>query len=244
MIFSYIYLIMLFYIVCCKILYTTHKVKFFKLCFDSLLVSCLFFVSIPIYILVSIILFSLEGNPILYKSKRLITKTKEINVYKFRTMILNASSEEYDLKGKFMKDGFLNIPLSHKVYTPLGRILEKYQLVELPQLINIIRNGMSIVGNRPLPKDNIEQFKNSNLDYEKRFYSPAGVTGISQIVNKHKLTAIQRLELETMYSEVYLRGKVLSLDIKILFYTISYVILSKELSYNYATSLLRSHMKK
>ena len=240
----YIYLIVLFYIVCCKILYTTHKVKILKLSFDSLLVSCLFFVSIPVYILVSIVLVFLEGTPILYKSKRLVTKTKEINVYKFRTMIVDATSEKYDLKGTFMKEGFLNIPLSHKVYTPLGRILEKYQLVELPQLINIIRNGMSIVGNRPLPRDNIEQFKKSNLDYDKRFYSPAGVTGISQIVNKHKLTARQRLELETLYSEVYLRGNVLSLDLKIIIYTISYVFFSKNLSYEYAIDLLKLHIKK
>ena len=103
---------------------------------------------------------------------------------------------------------------------------------------------MSIVGNRPLPRDNIEQFKKSNLDYEKRFYSPAGVTGISQIVNKHKLTAKQRLELETLYSEVYLRGNVLSLDLKIIIYTISYVFFSKNLSYEYAIDLLKLHIKK
>lgn len=196
----------------------------------------------PIYLLISMILFLLEGSPVLYKSKRLVSKTKEVRIYKFRTMVLNASSNEFDLKGRFMKDGFLNIPLSHRVYTPIGRILEKYQLVELPQLFNIIRNGMSLVGNRPLPKDNVQQFKDSNLSYEKRFYSPAGVTGISQIVNKHKLSASQRLELEMLYSEVYLNGRVLLLDIKIIYLTLFYILLSRDISFDDAISLLKSHL--
>ena len=99
-----------------------------------------------------------------------------------------------------MKDGYLDIPLSSKVFTPLGRILEKTQLVEVPQVFPVLFGKMSFVGNRPLPSSNVEILKEKYPErWKGRFNSPAGITGISQVIGKFEITANQRLKLECYY---------------------------------------------
>lgn len=126
-----------------------------------------------------------------------------------------------------MRDGYLDIPLSCEVYTPMGRILERLQIVELPQLLNVLIDGMGLVGNRPLPKENLGLLSQFPL-WEKRFESPAGITGISQIVGKLNLTPIQRLQLESLYSKVYVEGNIIKCDFLIAWFTVAGVLLRNE----------------
>ncbi len=121
---------------------------------------------------------------------------RQIRVLKFRTMVRDATSARHRLNERFMRDGFLDIPVNCEVYTPVGRFLERLQIVELPQLANVLFHGLSLVGNRPLPKANVDlltQFPG----WERRFDSPAGITGIAQIVGKLNLVPAQRLHLES-----------------------------------------------
>jgi lipopolysaccharide/colanic/teichoic acid biosynthesis glycosyltransferase len=149
----------------------------------------------PVMLLCSILSLLIQGWPIFYVSKRMVGLNKEIKIFKFRTMVKDAKSEKYGLEEKYMKDGYLDIPLDDKVYTPIGRILEKTQLVEVPQMFSVLFGSLSIVGNRPLPKKNIELLKYNHSElWKDRFKSPAGITGISQIVGKFSLTASERLE--------------------------------------------------
>jgi len=186
----------------------------------------------PVILLCSILSLLIQGWPIFYVSKRMVGLNKEIKIFKFRTMVKDAKSEKYGLEEKYMKDGYLDIPLDDKVYTPIGRILEKTQLVEVPQMFSVLFGSLSIVGNRPLPKKNIEllKYKNSEL-WKDRFKSPAGITGISQIVGKFSLTASERLELECLYSKVYLEGNVLKADAYIFFSTIILLLLNDSVAY-------------
>jgi lipopolysaccharide/colanic/teichoic acid biosynthesis glycosyltransferase len=152
-------------------------------------------------------------------------------------MRIDALDPKYDLEARFMREGYLDIPLECEVYTPIGRVLERLQLVESLQLINIIFNGISLIGNRPLPKRNIEILKKFN-GWEGRFDSPSGITGISQVVGKLNLQPRDRIELECLYSASYLKGNILIVDLLILYYTAVFILLGKSLRVEDARALL------
>ena len=186
----------------------------------------------PLLILVMVISFLSQGLPIFYVSKRMISKDKSIKIIKFRSMVRDAKSSKYNLEKKYMKNGYMDIPLSSPVYTKFGRILEKTQIVELPQLFSVLFGNISFIGNRPLPEKNVNMLKKKfPKKWEKRFDCPAGMTGISQIVGKFKLSPEQRLELESLYSEVYKNGNVLKVDAYIFFSTIILLLLRDSVAY-------------
>jgi len=190
----------------------------------------------------------MQGWPIFYVSKRMVGLNKEIKIFKFRTMVKDAKSEKYGLEEKYMINGFLDIPLDSEVYTKIGRILERTQLVEVPQMFSVLFGSLSIVGNRPLPKKNIELLKNSHPGlWKERFNSPAGITGISQVVGKFSLSSKERLELECLYSKVYLDGNILKADAYIFFSTIILLLLHDSVayrSYDSAKNILLSCLNK
>lgn len=205
----------------------------------DILISILFLsLLFPILVLVSALIFVLEGNPIFYISRRFISLDHCVSILKFRTMVKDATSPKYRLRERFMRDGYLDIPLNCEVYTPIGRILERSQLVQVLQLFNIIFHGMSLIGNRPLPRENIELLKQFD-GWEGRFDSPAGLTGLSQVVGKLNQTPKERLELECLYSSVYQSstGNILFCDVFILYYTVQLLIFGKYLSVDQARRL-------
>ena len=211
----------------------------------SLLVIIIFS---PVLILFSIGSLLLQGWPIFYISKRMVGLNKVISIVKFRTMVKDAKSEKYGLEKKYMKDGYLDIPIGSKVFTPIGRILEKTQLVEVPQVFAVLFGIISFVGNRPLPMKNVELLKKKFPEkWKRRFNSPAGITGISQVVGKLLLTPDQRLELECLYSKVYQEGNILKADTYIFFSTIILLLLqdsSAYRSYKSAKRILLSCLNK
>lgn len=202
----------------------------------------------PILIFVSIVSILFQGWPVYYISKRMIGINNIISIIKFRTMVKDAKSDKYGLEKKYMKNGYLDIPLESEVYTPIGRILEKTQIVEIPQFFPVLFGKISFVGNRPLPIKNIELLKIKYPEnWEGRFKSPAGITGISQVVGKFDLSPDQRLELECLYSKVYEEGNVLKADVYIFFSTIILLLLHESVayrSYESAKNVLLSCLKK
>lgn len=138
-----------------------------------------------------------------------------------------------------MRDGYLDIPLNCEVYTPIGRVLERTQFVELLQLFNVFRGEMSFIGNRPLPQRNIEILRKME-NWEARFDCPSGISGISQVVGKYDLLPAERLKLEVLYAEVYHKGNVVKCDALILFYTLRLVLTGRPLSLENGISLLNN----
>ena len=163
-------------------------------------------------------------------------------------MVKDAKSDKYNLEKKYMIKGYLDIPLESEVYTLIGRVLEKTQFVELPQIIHVLFGKISFIGNRPLPKNNVDILKNNFPDtWHLRFGAPAGMTGIAQVVGKFNLDPGQRLELESLYSKVYNNGNVLKADAYIFFSTIILLLLkdaSAYRSYESAKKVLQSCLKK
>ena len=206
--------------------------RFIKRIEDIIFSLTVLLIFLPILIVISFISLIIQGWPILYISKRMVSSEKEVKIYKFRTMVNDAKSDKYGLENKYMKNGYLDIPLTSEVYTSFGKFLEKTQFVELPQVVYVLLGKISFVGNRPLPRNNVEllkeQFPN---DWHKRFDSPAGLTGISQVVGKLILNPEQRLELESLYSKVYQEGNVLKADAYIFFSTIILLLLHDSVAY-------------
>ena len=203
---------------------------------------------LPLIIIIIILSFFINGLPIFYVSERIVGLRKKIHIIKFRTMVKDAKSPKWGLEDKYMKDGYLDVPIFSDVYTPFGRFLEKTQLVEILQVFHVLLNHMSFVGNRPLPEENVDLLKLKFPDtWHERFNSPAGMTGITQVAGKFNLTSEQRLELESLYSKVYNEGNVLKADAYVFFSTIILLLLkdaSAYRSYESAKNVLTACLKK
>src|SRR5262249_11278031 len=204
---------------------------------DIILASAILLLAFPALILAALLILVLEGRPIFYISRRMISVDRSIPIVKFRTMVRDAKSPKYRLEERFMRDGYLDIPRTCEVYTGIGRLLERIQLVEVPQMFNVLFNGMSLIGNRPLPADNIRLLK-KYPGWQRRFDSPAGISGIAQVVGKLRLEPYERLALESAYSDLYRSGNIVRCDMTILFYTAKFILTSEGLTRDQAFRLL------
>jgi lipopolysaccharide/colanic/teichoic acid biosynthesis glycosyltransferase len=126
-----------------------------KRAIDVSLASSILVLGSPVYLVTALLVLVLEGWPVFYISQRYMSPARAIPVYKFRTMVRDAAAPKFRLNERFMRRGYLDIPASCEVYTPIGRFLERTQIVELPQMLNVLLDGMSLIGNRPMPADNV-----------------------------------------------------------------------------------------
>ena len=129
--------------------------------FDILISILVLIIFLPIIFLISLLILLIDGGPVIYKQFRVGYMGRQFVIFKFRTM-----------SNVIYKDEKLRLTL-------LGKILRKTSLDELPQLINVIKKDMSIVGPRPLPEI-IEKKINKSLKIKRRKILP-GITGMSQI---------------------------------------------------------------
>lgn len=208
-----------------------------KRCIDLSVAGLLLIALSPLLAIVALLVLVLEGRPVFYVSRRHVGPTRCIPVLKFRTMVRDATSPKYRLRERFMRGGYLDIPRNCEVYTPIGRILERAQIVELPQLWNILFHGMSLIGNRPLPSENVRCLSQYE-EWQERFWSPAGISGIAQIVGKLNLEPEERLALESAYSEVYQHGNLVLCDLLVVWYTLDTILRGTSTSLEKAVSIL------
>lgn len=144
-------------------------------------------------------------GPIFYSQVRLTRNKKEFNIYKFRTMIPDAEK----LSGpKFAEKDDPRI-------TPIGKILRACRLDELPQIINILRGDMSIVGPRPERPMFVQQFEQEIENYDYRFEVKAGLTSLSHVYGRYSTYIHDR----TYYDLFYITHYSLLLDLKIILLT-------------------------
>lgn len=159
-------------------------------------------------VLIVILKFIFDGRPIFFISVRYSSIDKSFLSIKFRSMINDTDFIKHKIK-KYNKSGFETIPISENVYSRFGRILEKTQLVELPQLLNCLKGDLNLVGARPLPIENIikltDEFGVELVN--ARCYPKGGITGLAQIMGKSELNPEERLKIEVMESKFLYRGK-------------------------------------
>lgn len=178
-----------------------------KRVFDIIISAFLMVMLSPLFLLVIIALKIESKGPIFYTSKRAGKGYNIFKFYKFRTMIAGSNDKIGDLAHLNMynplrENGpvFIKIDNDPRV-TKLGAFLRKCSLDELPQLWNVFKGDMSLVGNRPLPL--YEAATLTTDEWAKRFMAPAGITGLWQINKKRKfkMTAEERISLDINYAD-------------------------------------------
>ncbi|MGB9680490.1 MAG: sugar transferase [Thermoanaerobacteraceae bacterium] len=197
---------------------TTARLKRFM---DFIISILLLIVLSPLLVIITILIKITSEGPILFKHKRLGLNGKLIDVYKFRTMVVNAQEvlekllndnpdirKEYEETFKLKNDPRL---------TKIGKILRKTSLDELPQLFNVIKGDMSLVGPRPIVLEEINLYK-EHAKYLLRVMP--GVTGLWQVSGRNDVNYEERIKMD-MY---YIMNWNLWLDVNILFKTIPAVL--------------------
>jgi lipopolysaccharide/colanic/teichoic acid biosynthesis glycosyltransferase len=188
-----------------------------KRVFDILSALLIITVSTPIWLLTAIAIKLESRGPVLYRSKRIGAGYQGFDFLKFRSMQLHADKllDEYRYLNQYA-DGssFVKISNDPRV-TRVGKFIRKYSIDELPQLLNVLKGDMSIVGNRPLPVYEAETL--TRAGWCSRFLAPAGITGLWQVTKRGKsdMSQEERIALDVAYAE----ERSLWLDLTILFKT-------------------------
>jgi lipopolysaccharide/colanic/teichoic acid biosynthesis glycosyltransferase len=161
-----------------------------------------------------------EGRPIFYRSMRRVHEDRSCRLLKFRTMIRDAERIANRDTVPIDDTCFLNIPPESELYTPIGRLYERFALTELPQLFHVLSGKMSLVGNRPLPENVMSALQERYPYAEDRFSLRAGLTGPVQLVGRDNLSDRDRLALEIAYSIIARSAYSMRLDFLMLLHTV------------------------
>lgn len=176
-----------------------------KRVFDIFFASLVLLVLSPLLLLIALLIKIESPGPIIYRSKRVGTGYHVFDFLKFRSMYRDADQRLKDLQHLNQYEGnegglFVKFNNDPRV-TKIGRLIRKTSLDELPQLINVIKGDMSIVGNRPLPLYEAELLTRDR--WAKRFLAPAGLTGLWQVTKRGKgdMSTEERIGLDISYAE-------------------------------------------
>jgi sugar transferase EpsL len=156
-----------------------------KRLFDLFISGLMIIVLSPVIFIISILILIFMGSPIFYCQERLGQSGKPFRLIKFRTMI-----PEENILGKELSE--------KERITNIGKILRKTSLDELPELYNVIKGDMSLVGPRPLLIRYLPYF---NEEESRRFLAKPGITGLAQIMGRNELPWDKRIEKDLEYIE-------------------------------------------
>lgn len=166
-------------------------------------------VASPIMLVIAICIKAYDRGPVIFTQDRLTKDGKVFKVYKFRSMSVEQDSEEYCLTRK-----------NDKRVTPVGKVIRNIHFDELPQLFNILKGDMSIVGPRPESPVLAEKYSQTLPEFSYRLKVKAGLTGYAQVHGKYNTTPYDKLKLDLIYIENYsflLDLKLILQTVKILF---------------------------
>lgn len=173
--------------------------------------------ALPLFVLIALAIRLDSPGPVLYRAPRLGLKGRRFRCLKFRTMIANADALKQKLRACNQRSGpFFKIVDDPRV-TRAGRILRRYSLDELPQLWNVLRGEMSLVGPRPHPIDDFERY---DLEDLQRLEVPPGLTGLWQVTARSDPSFARNMELDREYIGRWTLG----MDFRILGRTVAAVL--------------------
>ena len=175
-----------------------------KRCFDFGVALALLGVALPVMAVVAVLIYCALGSPVMFRQQRPGLHGKPFLVYKFRTM-----ADSYDSNGGLLPD--------EKRLTPLGRLLRRLSLDELPQLFNVLTGDMSLVGPRPLLMEYLPLY---TAEQSRRHTVRPGITGWAQVNGRNALDWETRFALDVWYVD----NRSFLLDMKILWLTLLRVL--------------------
>ncbi|MCI9426577.1 MAG: exopolysaccharide biosynthesis polyprenyl glycosylphosphotransferase [Eubacterium sp.] len=187
----------------------TYRQMFVKRGMD-LVISCIgIILASPIMLLIAACIKLYDNGPVFYRQKRLTKDSKEFDILKFRSMIVN--SEKHGARLAKKHDSRI---------TPVGRVIRRTHFDELPQLFNILKGDMAFVGPRPERKEITEEYSNEIPEFSYRLKVKAGLTGYAQVYGQYNTLPYDKLKLDLSYItnySVWLDIKLIILTVKILF---------------------------
>lgn len=161
----------------------------------------------PVILLVALLIYLTDKGPVFFKQKRVGLNGKTFDIYKFRSMVTNASS----------LGGHQTLENDNRI-TKIGRVIRKTSVDELPQLLNVLLGDMSVVG--PRPNVPLQREEYSEQEWDKRNSVQPGITGLAQAKGRSCLTPEQR----TKYDLEYVDNVNLINDIKIILLTVKQIV--------------------
>ena len=170
----------------------------------------------PLMVIVAIAIKAYDGGPALYKQTRLTKDGKHFKILKFRSMRVDAE-----------KDGVARLASEKDArITPIGKVVRACRFDELPQLFNILKGDMTIVGPRPERPEIAVQYEEVLPSFRLRLQVKAGLTGTAQVYGKYNSTPYDKLEMDLLY----IKNMSLFEDIKLMFATIRILFLKDSTS--------------
>lgn len=180
---------------------------------DVVMAGLALIVASPVMAVVAIAIHRYDGGPAFYRQVRLTQDGKQFEILKFRSMRVDA---EKDGVARLASEGDDRI-------TPVGRFIRKVRIDELPQLINILKGDMSIVGPRPERPEIAAQYEEEMPEFSLRLQVKAGLTGYAQVYGKYNTRPYDKLQMDLMY----IANQSILIDMKIIFVTVK-VLFMKE----------------
>lgn len=177
---------------------------FIKRLFDIISSGVLIIILIPLWIVISIAVKSDSKGPVFFRQGRRTKDGRVFQMLKFRSMVVNAET---------MGAGLFNYENDPRV-TKVGRKLRDSSLDELPQLFNILKGDMSVIGPRPCVTYELGDFETLNKKYKKRFKVKAGLTGLAQIKGRNDISWDKKVTYDNEYVDLFDKYGIL-IDIKI-----------------------------
>lgn len=187
--------------------------RLIKRAIDIVIASILMILTSPILIVTAFLIKMYDKGPVFYKQLRYTKGDKEFEIYKFRSMIVNAESDGVAQLAKENDDRI----------TPVGRFIRATRIDELPQLFNILKGDMSFVGPRPERPEIAKEYCEQIPEFSFRTRVKAGLTGYAQVYGKYNTTPYDKLKLDLFYIANYS----LWTDIKLMMMTVK-IVLKKE----------------
>lgn len=168
----------------------------------------------PLFLITALAIKFYDGGPVLYKQTRLTKDEREFKILKFRSMRVDAE-----------KDGVARLSQGENDdrITPVGKTVRRFRLDELPQLINIFKGDMSVVGPRPERPEIAAQYYKKMPDFRLRLQVKAGLTGYAQVYGKYNTAPYEKLEFDLLY----INNMNILTDLKLCFATFA-ILFSKE----------------
>jgi exopolysaccharide biosynthesis polyprenyl glycosylphosphotransferase len=171
----------------------------------------------PLLIGVAILIKLTSPGPVLFRQKRVGADEKVFNCYKFRSMYEDAERRQVELEAKNEADGALFKIKNDPRITPIGRFIRRCSIDELPQLVNVLKGEMSLVGPRPLP---LRDFELMSEVHKKRLGTVPGITGYWQISGRSDCSFENMVQLDLYYIDNWS----IALDLKIILKTLRVVL--------------------
>ncbi|MDD6347357.1 MAG: exopolysaccharide biosynthesis polyprenyl glycosylphosphotransferase [Lachnospiraceae bacterium] len=163
---------------------------FIKRVFDIAVSLVMLILTSPIFLATAIAIKAGDGGPVFYSQVRLTKNGRKFRILKFRSMRIDAE-----------KDGVARLSTGDKDdrITPVGHVIRKCRIDELPQLINILKGEVSVVGPRPERPEIAARYEKTMPEFRLRLQAKCGLTGYAQVYGKYNTTPYDKLQMDLMY---------------------------------------------